>query len=136
MQIRRIILYFASPVNLKYFLITRLHQKPSHIIIKKYDVLSLNTQYENMIAKHIIFVGRVQGVGFRFTSYHIAGRHRLTGQVRNLLDGAVEMFAQGEPADVDDCIQDIKDSFGAYITQTKIEDTPLNPQYTDFKITF
>jgi len=46
------------------------------------------------------------------------------------------MFAQGEPADVDDCIQDIKDSFGAYITQTKIEDTPLNPQYTDFKITF
>ena len=89
-----------------------------------------------MIAKHIIFVGRVQGVGFRFTSYHIARRHRLTGHVRNLLDGAVEMFAQGEPADVDDCIQDIKDSFGAYITQTKIEDTPLNPQYTDFKITF
>ena len=99
-----------------------------------YDIR--NTQYENMIAKHIIFVGRVQGVGFRFTSYNIAGRHRLTGQVRNLLDGAVEMFAQGEPADVDDCIQDIKDSFGAYITQTKIEDTPLNPQYTDFKITF
>lgn len=89
-----------------------------------------------MVAKHIIFVGRVQGVGFRFTAYNIAKRHQLTGQVRNILDGTVEMIAQGNAADVDDCLQNIKDSLGAHITETKIEDIPLNPQYTDFKITF
>ena len=98
----------------------------------------MNTIYAvgKMIAKYIIFTGRVQGVGFRFTAYNIARRHQLAGLVRNLLDGTVEMFAQGQPRDIDDCINDIKDSFGAYITQTKIEEAAFNPQYTDFKITF
>ena len=39
--------------------------------------------------------GRVQGVGFRaFTSRH-GQRLRLTGTVRNLADGAVELVAEG-----------------------------------------
>ena len=89
-----------------------------------------------MAAKHIIFTGRVQGVGFRFTAYNIAHRHQLTGLVRNLPDGTVEMLAQGRPEDIDDCIRDIKESFVGYTREAKIEETPLNPQYTDFKITF
>ena len=48
------------------------------------------------IAKHIIFTGRVQGVGFRFTVYDMANRYQLIGQVRNLGDGTVEMIAQGD----------------------------------------
>ncbi len=89
-----------------------------------------------MVAKHIIFTGRVQGVGFRFTAYRIAHRYQLTGLVRNLPDGTVEMLAQGRPEDIDDCIRDIKESFVGYTIEAKIEETPLNPQYTDFKITF
>ncbi|MFQ6035123.1 MAG: acylphosphatase [Sedimentisphaerales bacterium] len=88
------------------------------------------------VAKHIIFVGRVQGVGFRFTCHHIANRHQLTGFVRNLPDGSVEMLVQGWPEDIDNCIQDIKASFAGYIREAKINDIPVKPEYKDFRITF
>ncbi len=89
-----------------------------------------------MIAKHIIFTGRVQGVGFRFTAHRIARLNQLKGYVRNLADGSVEMLAQGYTEDIDDCIKDIKESFGGYIRDIQIEELPLDPRYTDFKITF
>jgi acylphosphatase len=72
------------------------------------------------IAKHIIFTGTVQGVGL----------------VRNLPDGSVEMFAQGLPDDIDDCIRNIQSSFSGYIRETKVQQIPPEPNYTDFKITF
>ncbi len=87
-------------------------------------------------AKHITFTGTVQGVGFRFTALNIASRYELTGMVRNLLDGAVEMIAQGSAEDIEACIRDIEESFGGHIKETKIKETPLNPKYTDFKLTF
>jgi acylphosphatase len=87
-------------------------------------------------AKHIIFTGRVQGVGFRFTAFNIANRHQLTGFVRNLPDGNVEMFAQGPTQTIDNCIRDIEEEFSSYIRETEIEEIPPNPQYKDFKITF
>ncbi|MCK4753193.1 MAG: acylphosphatase [Planctomycetes bacterium] len=87
-------------------------------------------------AKKIIFIGRVQGVGFRFMAFSIANRHQLTGQVRNLPNNTVEMIIQGNTDDIDNCIQDIRESFEDYVTETEIEEIPLNPQYKDFKITF
>ena len=90
----------------------------------------------NQIAKHIIFAGRVQGVGFRFTALDIARRYKLTGLVRNLMDGTVEVIAQGPADDVADCIRDIKSSFQGYIRETKVEEIPFNPQYDDFHIAF
>lgn len=89
-----------------------------------------------MIAKHIIFTGRVQGVGFRFTAHRIAGLNQLKGYVRNLADGSVEMLAQGYTEDVEDCIKDIQETFTGYIKDTQIEELPLDPRYKDFKITF
>ena len=85
-----------------------------------------------MTAKHIIFIGQVQGVGFRFTAFRIANGYKLTGFVRNSPDGNVEMRAQGSSDDIADCIRDIQDSFSGYIRETKIEEIPLNPQYKDF----
>ena len=90
----------------------------------------------NQTAKHIIFAGRVQGIGFRFTALDIANRYRLTGLVRNLPDGTVEMITQGPADDIADCIRDIKEAFEGYIRETKTEEIPPDPKYTDFKITF
>lgn len=87
-------------------------------------------------AKHVIFAGRVQGVGFRFTSQNIARRHLICGYVRNLADGTVEMLVQGAPQEVSGCIKDIQDSFAGYIRETKVEQIPYNSRYTDFRITF
>lgn len=90
----------------------------------------------NQTAKHIIFTGQVQGIGFRFTALDIANRYKLTGLVRNLPDGTVEMIAQGPSDDVADCIQDIKEAFEGYIRETKTEEIPPDPKYTNFKIAF
>ncbi len=87
-------------------------------------------------AKHIIFTGRVQGVGFRFTAHSIANRYRLAGFVRNQPDGTVEMVVQGAAEDIDDCIADMKENLSGYIRETQIEETPCDVQYKEFKITF
>jgi acylphosphatase len=86
-------------------------------------------------AKHIIFTGQVQGVGFRYTTYRIAGRYEVTGFVRNLPDGTVEMLAQGSPDEVDRCIEEVQNSFSGYIRDAKVVQIPYHPQYGDFRIT-
>ena len=48
-----------------------------------------------MIRKHIIAHGRVQGVVLRFTVTGFAKKYNVTGWVRNLYDGTVEMEVQG-----------------------------------------
>ena len=90
----------------------------------------------NQVAKHIVFAGRVQGVGFRFTSLRAANRYGLTGRVCNLPNGSVEMIAQGRSDDIDDCIRDIQESFSGYIAETEVEEIGFDSQYKDFKITF
>ena len=53
-----------------------------------------------MVAKHVFYEGRVQGVGFRYTVRHIAKGYDVLGWVRNLPDGRVELLAGGEPEEV------------------------------------
>jgi acylphosphatase len=60
----------------------------------------------------------------------------LTGWVRNLPDGAVEMVAQGSEKGINDCIRDIDESFAGYIRETNVEEIPSDPTCLDFKITF
>lgn len=50
------------------------------------------------IRKHIVFHGRVQGVGFRYTAKYMAQSLELTGWVRNEPDGTVTMEVQGREA--------------------------------------
>ena len=47
------------------------------------------------------FVGEVQGVGCRFTAMSLAGGFAVTGQVRNLPDGRVELVAEGRRDELD-----------------------------------
>jgi acylphosphatase len=90
----------------------------------------------DIAAKLIVFSGRVQGVGFRFTALNIASQYRLTGYLHNLPNGDVEMFAQGSEKIVDECIRDIKEFFAGSINHIDIEDAAPNPKCNDFKITF
>ena len=61
-------------------------------------------QDNTIIRKHIIFYGRVQDVGFRYYSVHKARQLGLTGWVKNLDDGTVEMEVQGREAEIDQLI--------------------------------
>lgn len=60
-----------------------------------------------MIARNVIFEGRVQGVGFRYTVKDLARGFDVCGWVRNLPDGTVELQVGGEEPDVSDFIREI-----------------------------
>lgn len=47
-------------------------------------------------ARRVCVTGRVQGVGYRMYAADAARAERLTGWVRNLPDGRVEVFAEGD----------------------------------------
>ncbi len=55
-----------------------------------------------MRALHAVVSGRVQGVGYRATTQHEAVRRGLSGWVRNLASGDVEVQAEGD----EDVLQD------------------------------
>jgi len=63
-----------------------------------------------MTGRHVFFEGRVQGVGVRWTAKNIARGYEVTGWVRNLSDGRVEMQVSGEACEVDACIEAIEES--------------------------
>jgi acylphosphatase len=53
-----------------------------------------------MISRQVFYEGHVQGVGFRFTVRHIAKGFDVTGWVRNLRDGRVELQVTGDEGEV------------------------------------
>lgn len=71
------------------------------------------------IRKHIIFYGRVQGVGFRWHATNFANSAGLTGWVQNLEDGTVEMVVQGIENKID-CLVEYLES-RTYVLIEKME---------------
>jgi len=49
----------------------------------------------------VFYSGQVQGVGFRYTSKTVAAGYEVTGTVRNLPDGRVELVAEGARAELE-----------------------------------
>ena len=72
-----------------------------------------------IIRKHMIFFGRVQGVGFRYCAYYAANGLGLTGFVENRYDGTVELEVQGEDFEIERFVDEIR--AGAYIRMVYIE---------------
>jgi acylphosphatase len=60
-----------------------------------------------VIARRVIFEGRVQGVGFRYTTKDIAKGFEVCGTVKNLADGTVELEVMGEREEVEAFINEI-----------------------------
>jgi acylphosphatase len=72
----------------------------------------------------ILYRGRVQGVGFRFTAQRLAQRIGLAGSVRNLDDGGVEVVAEGEPNQVSQFLDAISREMGDKIHEARAELEP------------
>lgn len=53
-----------------------------------------------MISLQVFYEGNVQGVGFRWSVRHVAKGFDVTGWVRNLPDGRVELQVTGEESEV------------------------------------
>ncbi len=82
--------------------------------------------------------GRVQGVGFRFFTQKAARKLGLTGTVRNLPDGRVEVVAQGTSNPLSSLYSAIHEGPGfARVTEiTEIETADPDREFREFKVTF
>ena len=58
---------------------------------------------------HLIFKGRVQGVGFRYTAKMIADKLKIYGSVKNLYNGDVEVYIKGDDESIDRFIRELRD---------------------------
>ena len=79
----------------------------------------------DVVRKHIVFYGRVQGVGFRYHSYYIANSLGLTGTVKNLYDGSVEMEVQGSRAAIDELVRRLNGQRYIDISDMSVRSMPL-----------
>ena len=84
---------------------------------------------------HVFYSGHVQGVGFRYTTKSLAQRYKVTGWVRNLLDGRVELVAEGERSELEAFLQAIRDSgLGSLIVHEEIHWEPAQGDLVGFQI--
>lgn len=89
-----------------------------------------------MIAKRVIFSGRVQGVGFRYTAKDLARGFDVCGWVKNLPEGTVELQAMGEADEVESFIKEIAEesSVAHHIKSLTAEEIPLLEGVSGFRI--
>jgi acylphosphatase len=78
---------------------------------------------------HYIFHGYVQGVGFRWKARNTAQRFGISGWVRNLADGSVEMEAEGAPHDICDLIDALENHSWGSIERIESENVPVHNDY-------
>jgi len=87
---------------------------------------------------HLYVSGYVQGVGFRWYAEKIARQMAdVTGFVRNLGDGRVEIVAEGEEAQLERFLNELKSGYlGKNIEDIQNLDEPYTGQFSAFAITF
>jgi len=84
---------------------------------------------------HILYSGRVQGVGFRFTTKAVAHGFEVTGLVRNLPDGRVELLAEGERAELEAFRRAVQDSeVGCFVRQEEATWAAAKNEFRGFEI--
>jgi acylphosphatase len=86
---------------------------------------------------HIRIHGFVQGVGFRFFVERNANRLGITGWVRNLLDGSVEVLAEGEEEALTELIELCKKGpIGAVVEDVKIRFEEFKGEFEEFFVRY
>jgi acylphosphatase len=87
--------------------------------------------------RRVYYSGRVQGVGFRLTCRRIARGYAVTGYVKNLRDGGVELVAEGEPHVLDLFQSAVRADRGEFIRSESVTVlSPGDPSEVDFSIRY
>ncbi len=85
---------------------------------------------------HVIYSGDVQGVGFRFTAERSAISLGLTGWVKNLSDGRVEVVCEANTPELNEFLDKIDKVFKEYINSRDIEWEEASGEFAGFDIRF
>lgn len=82
----------------------------------------------------VCFSGRVQGVGFRYETLQIAKGFDVTGSVRNLPDGRVQLEAEGTEEEVQAFVREVEDQLGPYIRHAEKRASRQKQKFFNFTI--
>jgi acylphosphatase len=91
------------------------------------------TGFSEMIRKHIVFNGWVQGVGFRYRAIVAANKQGVTGWVRNDPDGSVSMEIQGTEEQIDKVIVSIERGSYVLIAHMEVTTVPVIGNDREFR---
>jgi len=92
------------------------------------------TEAPQHTCQRVIYSGSVQGVGFRWTTRSIARRFPVTGTVRNLADGTVELVAAGPTAVVADFLEAVAERMHGQISGVEARQITPPESFTRFEI--
>lgn len=88
-----------------------------------------------MVARRFLISGFVQSVGYRYFVLRAAARHQVLGTVRNLEDGRVEVFAEGDRDAISEFKHDLMTGPSmAEVTDIDETDIPVQGLFRDFRI--
>jgi len=83
------------------------------------------------------FSGHVQGVGFRFTAVALARRFpSVTGYVRNLRDGRVELVAEGPDSELAEFLRQVQEEMSGYIREVKVHYAEPTGEFSGFGVRY
>ena len=103
---------------------------PSVVILVQSDRVKL-------VQRRVVqFSGHVQGVGFRYTTRRVADGYRVTGYVKNLPDGRVELVVEGESKVIAGFLAELTDKMGYFIRDTRTDVRTATGEFQDFVIRF
>lgn len=80
------------------------------------------------------FEGHVQGVGFRYQTVAVAKGFEVTGFVRNLADGRVHLYAEGEESEVVAFQGEVESELKSYIRESEIQTEQGERSCQNFRI--
>ena len=87
------------------------------------------------IRRECRFRGHVQGVGFRYATQRIAAHHcEVTGFVQNLDDGSVRLVIEGEAAELQAMLDEVRSQLRDYIRQVDDWRLPATGEFQGFDI--
>ena len=87
-----------------------------------------------MVGRIVHYSGRVQGVGFRAMTADLARGRPVTGWVRNLADGRVQLLVEGAESDVEAFLQVVREQWKGNVDQEEIEKPAATAKYKGFEI--
>lgn len=82
------------------------------------------TNSSDPVCRRVIYHGQVQGVGFRATTARIARSYAVSGFVKNLSDGTVELVVHGAPQEINRFLADVARQFAGYIDRVEEASAP------------
>jgi acylphosphatase len=88
----------------------------------------------NNVRREVLFSGQVQGVGFRYTVMRLAVNLEVTGFVRNMPDGRVQLVAEGASGEINRLLDGIRAAMGGYIRNEETIESSATGEFRGFGV--